>query len=288
MNSPLATVSKILTWSCVDGPGNRLVIFLQGCNFACPSCHNPHTIGVCNHCGDCIPACPTDALSLVDGLIVFDADACNSCDACLRVCPISASPMTHVYTVEDILALVRSNRIFLNGITVSGGEATLQLKFIIALFSAIKQDPELAGLTCFIDSNGHLGELAWQRVLPVTDGVMLDIKAFDNGTHMALTGRCNRRSLASARSLHAHGKLFELRYLMIPSHTDTDLELDQLAEFASSLDRSLRVRLNAFQHHGVRGEAREWEKMSRAGVEMAAERLRAAGLANVVTPSVWI
>ena len=72
-------------------------------------------------------------------------------------------------------------------------------------------------MTCFIDSNGHLGELAWQRVLPVTDGVMLDIKAFDNGTHMALTGRCNRRSLASARSLHAHGKLFELRYLMIPA-----------------------------------------------------------------------
>jgi len=288
MNSPLATVSRILTWSCVDGPGNRLVIFLQGCNFACPSCHNPHTIGVCNHCGDCVPACPTDALSLVDGRIAFDADACNNCDACLRACPISASPMTHVYTVEDVLALVRSNRIFLNGITVSGGEATLQLKFIIALFSAIKQDSEFSGLTCFIDSNGHLGELAWQRVLPVTDGVMLDIKAFDNETHWALTGRYNERSLASARSLHAQGKLFELRYLMIPGRTDTDLELDQLAEFASSLDRNLRVRLNAFQQHGVRGEAREWEKMSRAGVEMAAERLRAAGLANIVTPSVWI
>jgi pyruvate formate lyase activating enzyme len=288
MNSPLATVSKILTWSCVDGPGNRLVIFLQGCNFACPSCHNPHTIGVCNHCGDCIPACPTDALSLVDGRIVFDADACNNCDACLRACPISASPMTHVYTVKDILTLVRSNRIFLNGITVSGGEATLQLKFIIALFTAIKQDPELSGLTCFIDSNGHLGELAWQRVLPVTDGVMLDIKAFDNGTHRALTGRYNERSLASARSLHARGKLFELRYLMIPGRTDTDLGLDQLAEFASSLDRNLRVRLNAFHHHGVRGEAREWEKMSRAGVETAAARLRAAGLHNVLTPLVWL
>jgi pyruvate-formate lyase-activating enzyme len=44
-------VSKILRWSVVDGPGNRLVLFLQGCNFACPGCHNPYTIGQCNDCG---------------------------------------------------------------------------------------------------------------------------------------------------------------------------------------------------------------------------------------------
>lgn len=288
MNLLQATVSRILTWSCVDGPGNRLVIFLQGCNFACPSCHNPHTIGICDHCGDCVPACPTEALSLVDGRIVFDADACNHCDACLRACPISASPMTHTYTVEEVLELVRANRSFLNGITVSGGEATLQLKFIIALFSAIKADPDLADLTCFIDSNGHLGEMAWQRVLPVTDGVMLDIKAFDTGTHMALTSRGNERSLASARTLHAAGKLYELRILMIPAQTDTDVELDQLIALVTLLGTDLRVRLNAFQHHGVRGAARDWEKMSRAGVETAAERLRAAGLVNVVVPSVWL
>ena len=73
MNSPRATVSKILTYSIVDGPGNRLVIFLQGCNFDCTACHNPHTIGECNNCGDCVPACHADALSLVDGRIGLKA-----------------------------------------------------------------------------------------------------------------------------------------------------------------------------------------------------------------------
>lgn len=287
MSSPQATVSKILTWSCVDGPGNRLVIFLQGCNFACPSCHNPHTIGQCDHCGACVPACPVEALSLVDGHIVFDPTACDHCDACLRACPISASPMTYTYELDEILALVRVNLPFLNGVTVSGGEATLQLKFVIALFAAIKTDPELSGLTCFLDSNGHLGERAWQRILPVTDGVMLDIKAFDAAMHQGLTGIGNEKSLASARILHAAGKLHELRFLLIPERTDTECELDRLIGFVSSLDSKLRIRLNAFQHHGVHGEARRWERMSRPATEAAAARLRNAGLGNVVVPMVW-
>ena len=288
MSSPQATVSKILTWSCVDGPGNRLVIFLQGCNFVCPSCHNPHTIGQCNHCGICVPACPAEALSLVDGHIVFDPTACDHCDACLRACPISASPMTRTYELSEILALVRANLPFLNGVTVSGGEATLQLKFVVALFAAIKADPELADLTCFIDSNGYLGELAWRRVLPVTDGVMLDIKAFDAEMHLGLTGRGNEKCLESARILHAAGKLHELRFLLIPERTDTEYELDRLIDFVASLDPNLRIRLNAFQHHGVQGEARGWKKMERSATEAAAARMRNAGLGNVVVPVVWI
>lgn len=88
---------------------------LQGCNFTCPSCHNPHTIGRCDHCGVCILSCPTGALSLVNGRIVFDAAACTHCDTCLRACPISASPMTHTYELDEIIAIARANRSFLQG-----------------------------------------------------------------------------------------------------------------------------------------------------------------------------
>jgi YjjW family glycine radical enzyme activase len=288
MNSTRAAVSKILTYSIVDGPGNRLVIFLQGCNFNCASCHNPHTIGVCNHCGDCIPACHVDALSLVDGRIAYDPVACDHCDACLDACPISANPMIREYCVAEIVELTRQHRPYLTGITVSGGEPTVQLDFVIELFRAIKADAELAGLTCFIDSNGHLGAAGWEAVLPVTDGVMLDIKSFDNSTHRALTGGRNFESLASARLLSAAGKLYELRFLLIPGKTDTDAELDGLIGFVEELGNGTRVRLNAFQHHGVRGEALDWEKMSKAGVARAAERLRAAGISDVTTPAVYL
>jgi pyruvate formate lyase activating enzyme len=288
MSSTRATVSKILTYSIVDGPGNRLVIFLQGCNFNCACCHNPHTIGECNHCGDCVPACHADALSLVGGRIAYDPVACDDCDDCLEVCPISANPMVSDCRVEEILELARKHRPLLTGVTVSGGEPTMQLEFVTELFRAIKSDKELADLSCFIDSNGYLGASGWENVLPVTDGVMLDIKSFDNPNHEALTGKQNARSLASARLLHAAGKLYELRFLLIPGKTDNDAELDGLIGFVKELGDNTRVRLNAFQHHGVKGEALGWDKMSEVGVDRAAKRLHAAGIDNVVTPAVYL
>lgn len=264
------------------------MLFLQGCNYACAGCHNPHTIGQCDACGDCIPACPAGALSLCGGQIVFDATTCTRCDACLAACPVSANPMVQHLDVAEVVALLRRYRPFLTGLTVSGGEATLQAGFIAALFAAVRADADLAGLTCMIDSNGHLGIDGWKRLLPVTDGVMLDIKAFDPDLHRALTGRTNARSLASVRHVHGQGKLHELRFLMIPGRTDSAAEIDSLIGFARSLGAPIRVRLNAFQHHGVRGPALDWPKMPRAGIEAAADRLRASGIGEVVTPAVYV
>lgn len=281
-----APVSKILTWSCVDGPGNRMVLFLQGCNFNCLGCHNPHTIGQCNNCGDCITACPTSALAMRGGRVRFYPERCSDCDDCLKTCPIDANPMVQAYSVEDILTLLRENRFFLSGITVSGGEATMHVAFIKALFTAMGDDPELRHLTRFIDSNGHLGPAGWQELLAVTDGVMLDIKAFDAALHRFLTKRANTRSLASARLLSDAGKLFELRYLMIPGFTDAETEIDALIAFARTLKGSVRIRLNGFRRHGVRGEAAHWPAMSRETLEAAAARLEHAGAGPVALPAV--
>lgn len=288
MNLPLAKVSKVLTFSCVDGPGNRLVLFLQGCNFACLSCHNPHTMTVCNHCGVCVPACPQGALRLVDGKVSHDGQLCDDCDQCLDACPINSNPKVVEMSIGDVLALLKKNKPFLTGITVSGGEATTQLKFIKALFSVIKQSESLKDLTCLIDSNGYLPEHAWLDLLPVTDGVMLDIKAFDTSLHEALTGRPNARTLASARLLHAHGKLEELRFLLIPGKTDRPEEIRSLLQFTKELSADLPLRLNAFQHHGVRGEALEWPVMTEVSVEAIAALLRMGGLKHVTTPAVYL
>ncbi|MGR3660990.1 MAG: YjjW family glycine radical enzyme activase [Paracoccaceae bacterium] len=288
MNSLLATVNNILTYSCVDGPGNRLVIFLQGCNFNCPTCHNPYTIGLCNHCGDCVPACHVNALEMVDGRVVFDPTTCDQCDACLDICPISASPMVQRVSVADILEIARKNKPFLSGVTVSGGEATLQLKFVIALFKAIKADPALKGLTCFVDTNGHLGTQSWERLLPVTDGIMLDIKAFDPALHHVLTGQGNAKTLKAAKTVHDAGKLYELRFLVIPGKTDTNIEINHLTNFTLSLGFDIRVRLNAFQRHGVRAEAREQGGITEASMNRIAEHLRKAGITEVITPALYL
>jgi pyruvate formate lyase activating enzyme len=117
---------------------------------------------------------------------------------------------------------------------------------------------------------------------------MLDIKSFDNPTHRELTTKDNLKSLQSARFLHAAGKLHELRFLLIPGKTDNDAELDGLIEFVRTLGGDTRIKLNAFQHHGVKGAALDWEKMSKVGVDRAAERLRAAGINNVITPAVYL
>ena len=287
MSSTRATISKILTYSCVDGPGNRLVLFLQGCNFKCPGCHNPHTRGICNHCGDCVPVCHVDALSIVDGKIAFDPTDCDQCDACLEACPINANPMVRDYSVAEILEIARRYKEFLSGITVTGGEATMQLKFVVELFTAIKADSKLGNLSCFVDSNGHLGIDAWKQLLPVTDGGMLDIKAFDPLKHRELTGQDNRRSLQSVEFLHAAGKLYELRFLLIPGSTDTQAEVNSLIGFVQKLGADTRVRLNAFQRHGVRGAAQNWEPMPEDGVRTIAELMATAGLKNVIQPALY-
>lgn len=195
--------------------------------------------------------------------------------------------MAQSYNVEDILLLLRKHQAFLSGITVSGGEATMQLPFIRALFAAIGCDLELCHLTRFIDTNGHLGPEGWKSVLDVTDGVMLDIKSFDPERHRRLTGRSNARSLASARLLHQAGKLHELRYLLIPCQTDGEEEIASLREFALSLDGQVRIRLNAFRTHGVRGAASDWPAASREKVEAAASVLQRAGIGPVDLPALW-
>ncbi len=261
-----------------------MVLFLQGCNFNCLACHNPHTIGRCDHCGDCVPACPRDALTLQEGKVGFDPALCDQCDICLDVCPIDANPMVQCFSVEEVLAQVRAHAAFVSGITLSGGEATMQLPFIRALFAAMADAPDLAHLTRFIDSNGYLGATAWETVLPATDGVMLDIKAFDPVTHKYLSGRDNTRVLDSARLLKGAGKLYEVRYLMVPSFTDTDAEAEKLVGFLAELGGDVAVRLNGYRSHGVWGAAVDWPEMPRDGLEAFAQQLCDAGVAEIRLP----
>ena len=282
-----ATVSRWLPFSCVDGPGNRLVLFLQGCNFRCPGCHNPHTIGLCDHCGDCVPGCPSGALTLIDGRVRWQASLCTHCDRCLDACPRSASPKTHQMSVAEVLVLLRRYGPLLTGITVSGGEATTQLPFVTDLFTAIKAAPDLTHLSCLLDSNGSLGEAGWQRLLPVLDGAMIDLKGWRDSVHHALTGQGRERVLASLQLLARVGKLAELRLLHVPGRTDfidADGKLEAgLASFLQSLG-PVPIRLNGFRHHGVRGEALAWQEAAMDELDGLSNALKVKGFGPISLP----
>ena len=282
-----ATVSRWLPFSCVDGPGNRLVLFLQGCNFRCPGCHNPHTIGLCDHCGDCVPGCPSGALALIDGRVRWQASLCTHCDRCLDACPRSASPKTHQMSVAEVLVLLRRYGPLLTGITVSGGEATTQLPFVTDLFTAIKAAPDLTHLSCLLDSNGSLGEAGWQRLLPVLDGAMIDLKGWRDSVHHSLTGQGRERVLASLQLLARVGKLAELRLLHVPGRTDfidADGKLEAgLVSFLQSLG-PVPIRLNGFRHHGVRGEALAWQEAAMDELDGLSNALKVKGFGPISLP----
>lgn len=208
-----APVNKIIPFSNVDGPGNRTSIFFQGCPFNCLFCHNPETIHLCVGCGACVASCPAGALRRDEaGQVQWDEKRCVQCDTCLRVCPHSASPRVRWMTVEDVMLQVRRSAPYIEGITTSGGECTLQNEFLIELFTEARK----LGKTCLIDSNGSFDFERDPRVLAVSEGVMLDVKAVEKAWSDKLISHPRETVLKNLDYLLSAEKLYEVRTIIFP------------------------------------------------------------------------
>lgn len=283
MSRALGLLADTIRFSCVDGPGNRYVVFLQGCNFDCVACHNPWTINTCSSCGECLPACPAAALAFdSSGTVVWAAERCDGAERCIAVCPESSTPKARVVSVDEVLAGLREVAPFVSGLTVSGGEPTQQASFLHELFAAVKADVGLAPLTTFVDSNGSAPAQVWDRLLPVLDGAMIDLKALDPDVHLGLTGATNDAVLASIRHLAAAHRLHEVRLLLVPGRNDGADDLRRTAAWLLSVDRAVRVKVIGFRHHGARPAARAFPEATPESLDAAAAVLREEGVRDLV------
>ncbi len=154
--------------------------------------------------------------------------------------------------VDDLMARVLPLAPFLSGVTVSGGEATVQAPFVVAWFDALRSHAATARLTRFVDSNGVVGPDVWRGLLPSTDGVMLDLKCLDDELHRRMTGHGNALVLASIDLLVAAGKLAEVRLLVVPGLNDDEELLGRTGEFLHAHASGTPVRVLGFRPHGVR------------------------------------
>ncbi|MHA7966277.1 pyruvate formate-lyase-activating protein [Paenibacillus sp. CAU 1782] len=165
-----------------------------------------------------------------------------------------------VMTVESVIAeiepYVNYFKMSGGGLTVTGGEPTLQAPFVAALFREVKKR---FGLHTTLDSSGFCepSHADASGLLEATDLVLLDLKQLNNERHTALTSQSNERILRFARHLSDKGKSIWIRHVLIPGVTDSYEDLHALGAFVGSLDGVEKVELLPYHRMGVY----KWEEL---------------------------
>ncbi|MBF0312848.1 MAG: YjjW family glycine radical enzyme activase [Oligoflexia bacterium] len=264
MSNPQATINRILHGTLIDGPGVRIALFFQGCNFKCRYCHNPETQNFCRACGACALTCPTAAVAEHGGVDSYRAERCVHCYQCLKTCPHHSSPHYRTLTIDDLIKEVEASRDFIDGITFSGGECTLQSDFLVSAMKALRKKFG-DHFSFYIDSNGLIEKPHLSLLMDHASGFLLDIKAMSRKRHRFLTGKDNKLVLHNAVEMAKRRLLYEVRSVLVCNTTAIPSEIIASATFINHLaklnaPRTLRWKLIPFRPEGVR-DPRAQEEM---------------------------
>lgn len=183
---------------------------------------------------------------------------------CLMRCQYCHNPDTwglnegKEMTVEDVLSeiepYINYYRSSGGGLTVSGGEPSLQARFVAELFKEVKSR---WNLHTTLDSNGFNDADKIKDLLNVTDLVLLDIKHIDDEKHIKLTAKSNERTLKTAEWLSEHGHKMWIRHVYVPGIHNEEEDLVRLGQFIGTLQGVEKFEILPYHQMGIY----KWEEL---------------------------
>ena len=248
----LGYVHSTESFGAVDGPGIRFVVFLQGCKMRCKYCHNPETWNLV-----------TDYSRLYSDDISDEekAELTKKIEENTKLLK-DKGVKVEARTPEDLLKqALRYKPYWKNGggITVSGGEALLQMDFLIEFFRLAKAQ----GIHTTIDTAGNPFTREepffskFNELMSLTDLFLLDIKQINDDKHRELTGFSNSNILDLAKYLSDNGKHMWIRHVLVPTVTTDEADLRKTKEFIDTLKTVDKVEVLPYHKLGIT----EWERL---------------------------
>jgi pyruvate formate lyase activating enzyme len=243
-------VTHIQRYSIHDGPGIRTVVFFKGCPLTCQWCCNPETQAfqpelefihsLCQQCGRCILVCPESAVNPDVNCAEkdkIDRSKCTLCKKCVQECPTGALKLIgESMTVEEIYNPVQKDAAYYRrsggGMTLSGGEPLSQPEFA---YEVLKKCHD-ANISTAIETCGLAPKRVFEKVLPVTDLFLYDIKQTDAKKHEELTGSSNKVIWDNLQWLCQEKANVVLRLPMIPGKNMDLAGFRVLAGFVKEMD----------------------------------------------------
>ncbi|WP_264876505.1 glycyl-radical enzyme activating protein [Vibrio agarivorans] len=254
------TVFNIQKFSLHDGPGIRTIVFLKGCYLSCKWCSNPESQKFkpsvffekekCIGCGKCAATCPQQAISLKRQSRI-DHQKCVGCGTCTEICPTGALTLSgKTMTVKEVLDEVCKDEVHYRrssgGLTLSGGEPLAQPDFVEALLKEAKS----RGLHTAMETTGIASTDVLNRIIPLLDVVLLDIKTFYRDQHEKYTGLPNDVVLANALTISKLAKQVSVRVPLIPNFNSDEQSVRAIAMFATHMDNVARLHLLPYHNFG--------------------------------------
>lgn len=247
-------IFNIQKYSIYDGDGIRTLIFLKGCNIRCPWCANPEGLSSqfqvmfshdkCVGCGKCVDVCPAGIHYMTtneQGEAVHRVNRsidCIGCRKCEEVCISDALDiMGKDVTVSEMMEIIMQDYDFYissgGGVTIGGGEMSLQTDFAVELLRECKK----MMINTAIETQGTTSLANYEKLAEVVDLFLFDVKHIDTVEHKNLFGIGNENVRRNLERLMELGANVVMRIPLVRGYNDSFDAITGAIEYAMELSK---------------------------------------------------